>query len=374
MKEKQQRLYLLDLARAFAAICVVLQHYQHFYWSKNQDFDRSAQPFFEIIGFGYNFGSQAVPFFFMLSGFIFFTFYYQKISDGKINLKNFVILRLTRLYPLHFLTLIMVALLQQLYFVFENNYFIWNADNITTFVAHIFLIQEWPLIESNLQHGFNAPAFSISIELFLYISFFFISLNYVKNLSQIGIIVIASIILYCLIKSSLILGILLFYYGGFIFYFLKKVTKLIKNNKNLVILILLVIDFIIFSGLVNNFFLNIQLELNPITGGRLMILLYFIKFPLIIINLMLVQMFFKNIGKNFHILGDMSYTIYLIHFPLQILFEIINKKFFKINYDDNLVFLLYFFCVLLFSLVTYKFFELPTKIILRKKLITKNKL
>ena len=373
MEEKQQRLYLLDLARAFAAICVVLQHYQHFY-RNNQDFDRSTQPFFEIISFGYNFGSQAVPFFFMLSGFIFFTFYYQKISDGKINLKNFVILRLTRLYPLHFLTLIIVAFLQQLYFVFENNYFIWNADNITTFVAHIFLIQEWPLIESNLQHGFNAPAFSISIELFLYISFFFISLNYVKNLSQIGIIVIASIILYCLIRSSLILGILLFYYGGFIFYFLKKVTKLIKNNKNLVILILLVIDLIIFSGLVNHFFLNIQLELNPITGGRLMILLYFIKFPLIIINLMLVQMFFKNIGKNFQILGDMSYTIYLIHFPLQILFEIINKKFFNINYDDNLVFLLYFFCVLLFSLVTYRFFELPTKIILRKKLITKNKL
>ena len=371
MEEKQQRLYLLDLARAFAAICVVLQHYQHFY-RNNQDFDRSTQPFFEIISFGYNFGSQAVPFFFMLSGFIFFTFYYQKISDDKINLKNFIILRLTRLYPLHFLTLIIVAFLQQLYFAFENNYFIWDADNITTFVAHIFLIQEWPLIGSNLQSGFNDPSFSISIELFLYISFFLISLNYAKNLSQIGVIVIASIILYCLIKSSLVLGIVLFYYGGSIFYFLTKIKKLIKKNKNLVILILLVMDLIIFSGSVNNFFLTIQLELNPITGERLMILLYFIKFPLIIINLMLIQMFFRNMGKNFQLLGDMSYTIYLVHFPLQILFEIINKNFLKINYDGNLVFLLYFFLVLLFSLITFKFFELPAKIILRKKLITKS--
>ena len=372
MEEKQQRLYLLDLVRAFAAICVVFSHYQFFYKAQDKIFDRSAQPFFDILSFGYNFGSQAVPFFFILSGFIFFTFYYQKISEHKINFKNFIILRLTRLYPLHFLTLIIVIFLQQIYFYFENNYYVWDVDNINTFLSHILLIQEWPIIESNIQHGFNASSFSISIELFLYISFFFISLNYLKNLSQVGMIVVTSIILYCIVKSSLVLGILLFYYGGFTFYFLKKIEILIKKNKNLVILVILILDLIIFNGSLNKFFLNLQLNLNSITGGGLMILLYFIKFPLVIINLMLIQMFFKNIGKNFQILGDISYTMYLVHFPVQIPFEIINKNFFKINYSDNFIFLLYIFLVLLFSLLTYKFFELPSKIILRKKLMTKN--
>ena len=369
MEKEQQRLYLLDLARAFAAICVVLQHYQHFYVQKEQDFDRTAQPFFEIIGFAYNFGSQAVPFFFTLSGFIFYTFYYKKIFNGKISFKNFIVLRLARLYPLHILTLIIITLLQQIYFHFQSNYFIWEADNIKTFLAHIFLIQEWPMIKPYLQHGFNAPSFSISIELFLYISFFFLSLNYTKNISQVSIIVITSVVLYCVTKSSLTLGILLFYYGGFVFYILEKIKKSIEENKKFIVTILLIINLIIFSRLLNDYFLVLQLKLNPITGGRLMILLYFIKFPLIIINLVIIQIFFKNMGKNLQIFGDISYTIYLIHVPLQIPFEIINNNFFIINYNNDIIFLLYIFLVLLISIITYKFFELPSKKFFRKKFI-----
>jgi len=366
MEKKQQRLYLLDLARAFAAICIVLQHYQHFYLYQDQNFYRSDQPFFEIIGFAYNFGSQAVPFFFLLSGFIFFTFYYKKIFSGEINFKNFIILRLTRLYPLHILTLIAIILLQQIYFHFENNYFIWEASNIRTFLAHIFLIQEWPMIKPYVPNGFNAPSFSISIELFLYISFFFVSLNYAKNISQVSMIVIVSVALYCVIKSSFTLGILLFYYGGFVFYLLEKIKKTIERNKKFAITVLLIINLIIFSQLLNNYFLELQLELNTIIGTRLMILLYFIKFPLIIINLMMIQIFFKNIGKNLQIFGDISYTIYLIHFPLQIPFEIISNNFFRINYNSNIIFLLYIFVVLLVSIITYKFFELPSKKFFRK--------
>ena len=70
------RFYLLDLARAFAAICVVLQHYQHFYsitpYVYQDNFLRIQQPFYEIIKPFYQFGSVAVQFFFILSGFIFF--------------------------------------------------------------------------------------------------------------------------------------------------------------------------------------------------------------------------------------------------------------------------------------------------------------
>ena len=57
-------------------------------------------------------------------------------------------------------------------------------------------------------------------------------------------------------------------------------------------------------------------------------------------------------GKNLQIFGDISYTIYLIHVPLQIPFEIINNNFFIINYNNNIIFLLYFFLVLMISIIT----------------------
>lgn len=82
MEDRQERLYLLDIARAFAAFTVVLQHYQHFYIYKSEQiseiFPRSSQPFFEFIGFAYNFGSQAVPFFLCYQDLFFFHFILKK--------------------------------------------------------------------------------------------------------------------------------------------------------------------------------------------------------------------------------------------------------------------------------------------------------
>ena len=51
------RFYLLDLSRSIAALCVVLQHYQLFYYLSDytlpDNFLRSQQPFYEYIQFFY---------------------------------------------------------------------------------------------------------------------------------------------------------------------------------------------------------------------------------------------------------------------------------------------------------------------------------
>ena len=129
------------------------------------------------------------------------------------------------------------------------------------------------------------------------------------------------------------------------------------------------LNILIFGRFLNSLFLEMQLSIIDLTGDRLMILLYFIKFPLIIINLSILQFYFKNLGKSFQIFGDISYTIYLVHLPIQLLFSMIDKNLIKINFDNNFIFILFFLTIFIISIIVYKFFELPLKNLLRNKLI-----
>ena len=188
-------------------------------------------------------------------------------------------------------------------------------------------------------------------------------------LKQTLIITLIALISYSLVRSTLTLGLLLFFLGGVLYYLLIKIKENLIDKSKIIITTLLIINLVVFSRSLNYPFLILQSELASFFGDRLMILLYFVKFPLIIIDLCIIQFFFKDIGKKFQILGDISYTIYLVHFPIQIIFHLINLRFFKIGYDQNMLFILFIFLVILFSYITYKYFELPLKNKMRKKFI-----
>ena len=373
MNNKFERLYLLDFARAIAATCVVLLHYQHFYssdYNQQLNFVKNLQPFYNILGIFYEFGTVAVQFFFILSGFIFFMFYRERILEGVINFKNFIILRLTRLYPLHLLTLILVLAIQFFYKESYSEYFFYQSNDLEDFIAHFLLIQEWGLIGETA--SYNGPSWSISVEFFLYIIFFLISIFFIKNIFQSLITIIFSLLIYFFLQpvlNNLILGLLLFYIGGFTFFFYTYLKKFYK--KKFFILVLIIIDIIIFGRFLNESFLNFQNSIEFLIGNKLFILLFFVKFPLIIINLSILQLYKKNLGKNIKLLGDISYTIYLVHFPIQLLFALVIKKMLIIDFNSPFFFLIYVSTVFLVSILIYKFFELPLKDYLRGKLIEK---
>ena len=375
---QRERFYLLDIARAVAATCVVLQHYQHFYFLPGKtlptDFVRNQQPFYEIIKPFYLFGTVAVQFFFVLSGFIFFYMYNKLIYEKKINLKNFFILRVSRLYPLHLFTLFFVMILQIYYFNLNGEYFVNSINDFKHFIYHFFLIQQWGLAETD---AFNAPSWSISVEILLYIGFFLLATLGIKNFRSAFIVLIFSVLILVINNTvanklslgTVFLGFVCFYIGGVTYFIFKTIKDFILKKKLEILLffLILLLNVIIFGGFLNEPFLILQKNYSHLFGNNFFILLFFVKFPLIILNLVLIQIYFKNMGKPFQIIGDISYTIYLLHFLIQIIFSLVDKSFLKINFDSNYVFLLFFSILFISSFFIYKYFEVKAKIMLRKK-------
>lgn len=105
----------------------------------------------------------AVDFFLVLSGFI---LSHRYLYGDRVGLRDFVVARLARLYPLHLLTLILFA---GLYLVRFRELPSYQEGTLATFLAHLLLLQNVGLTPSEL--SWNAPSWSISVEFWVNIGF-----------------------------------------------------------------------------------------------------------------------------------------------------------------------------------------------------------
>lgn len=105
--------HAIDVLRGLAAFAVLVFHYQHFYYPIGVFKVDTPQivdqfPLHETLAPLYIYGNVAVQIFWMISGFVFANVYAGKNTPAG----EFLVKRLARLYPLHFVTLIIVAVSQ----------------------------------------------------------------------------------------------------------------------------------------------------------------------------------------------------------------------------------------------------------------------
>jgi peptidoglycan/LPS O-acetylase OafA/YrhL len=167
----------LTSVRFFAAMWVVVHH-----------FPLTGMPFHPfpwLVDF-LKFGYQAVPFFFILSGFILGYNYFPTYSLARHP--EFVFLRFARLWPVHAVALLL-----------SDSPTRWTVDR----VAELFMVRSW---YKNTVFT-NPPAWSISAEWFAYLCLFPLAWAAFKRIRSVP--VLAGIVLALLVAESSIVNYIL---------------------------------------------------------------------------------------------------------------------------------------------------------------------
>ena len=338
----------IEILRFFTSLSVLLYHYRHFFSPFNStstiDYKEAFiyLPFTSFLNVFYQYGIYGVHVFYAISGFVFAHVYLNK--EKLVSSREFFLNRFARLYPLHFATLIIIAILQYISLFQLETFQIVEFNDLYHFILHLFFISSWGFEQG---HSFNAPIWSVSIEIAIYI-IFFVTLFLLRKYKFIFVITL-SIFLIILAKffqiESLFLECARLFFSGVVVYLI------IFNFKKPKILIFISLLMIIFS-FVGNYKTYVFCPFA---------VLFFSQIDNLIKK--------ESIQNLFSSLGDLTYSIYLIHVPLQI-FIIMNFDYFNVSetiYASKIFFVIFMIVLMIISYICFMKYEKPLNYKIRKK-------
>ncbi|WP_159453094.1 acyltransferase family protein [Pseudooctadecabacter jejudonensis] len=160
----------IDAMRGIAAIFVVMFHATRFFQDQAGVHVVPVAP--EDMPYGawlwpaFVYGEEAVRLFWVISGFVFAHVYWNRPTTAR----EFAVARFARLYPLHFVTLILVAGMQMISLQTQGHWQITGNNDLKHFVLQLFLLDSSLALSDGV--SFNAPIWSVSAEIFVYVLFF----------------------------------------------------------------------------------------------------------------------------------------------------------------------------------------------------------
>lgn len=365
----------------FMAALLVLCHHSETIRLKNNLFN------FEWLSLFRN-GTNAVNFFFVLSGFL-ITYLLLKESKitNDIKVKKFYLKRVLRIWPLYFLLFFIgTILLPFLFHIFSIPYEMpYNFSNVWAYF--VFFLPG--LVLFFYGHHFLEPLWSIGVEELFYLIWAPIFKFFKKHILSIllGVIlfkVLTLLVSYILLPENHIINHLLNTHsfelmaiGGWGAYLVFNSNKPIKNwlifqKKIQFIIYILLIIFLIFNQNINislwNFFFK-----TPILSTLIIGFMYLYSIIGISLN---ENSILKPHNKYISYLGEISYGIYMYHmssifFVILILKDTLSKL--SPLYSSLLFYILVISLTILISSLSKKYFEDFFLIKLRNKLI-KNKI
>ena len=349
-----EKLLGLEALRFVAAFAVLIWHYQQFAYiaDKPVGFVTTEQPFYGLLRPFYEAGEYGVWVFWCISGFIFFWKYREAISDRSIGGWTFFVFRLSRLYPLHFVTLMMVALLQPIYLHLTGFYFVYLNNDIQHFLPQLVMASDWGLSRSS---SFNGPIWSISVEVLVY-AIFFLGLRFLTRSPLLNVVVIFA----CIKVDMQVCTCLAFFYAGGLAAICRRAIAQSRFRASMeatawcvtMVAPALIWLFSLQSGIVPGTFV---LTYTPIV-------LFCLSGPLALS---------MPTQRLVQAAGNMTYSSYLLHFPIQLIIAVGCSLLGRpIPFHDAWFFAAYVGTTLLAAHLAYRWFEAPAQTLIRGHLLS----
>lgn len=373
------RFVVLDSWRGIAACAVALLHFRI-----GVNSHVAILPFFKH-------AALFVDFFFVLSGFVIFANYAERLTEG-FGIGRFMLLRFGRLYPLHVFVLsvyvgfeLLQVMIPQLGALAVHAPFSQEGESIGFIISSLFLVQALGFYDDGIT-AFSGPSWSISTEFYAYALFAGL-LVILKNHIRIGLILLllisgcflfhSEMYLKTTLKYGFIRCVFGFSAGAMLWYWFTSV----RNHKFLTV--------------------NAPILWSVIETALIVILFLFISYgtsgankmfatPLFVI-VIFVFAFEKGLWshilkyKFFVLLGTLSYSIYLLHsfiagkavsvaryISKNMGLDIISisksgeKMLGSTIWQGDGMTILYLFLVIICSLITYKIIEAPSRKYIRR--------
>lgn len=348
----------IDLLRFISCLGIAIWHYQHFGFVAPGDwqFDRGAQPFHSVLALLYDYQHYRVELFWIISGFVFYLMLGPALAAKRISARKFVTDRLARLYPLHIASFALVAVLQAMYWRQNGYYFVYQANDLPHALLHLFMASNWG---PTITQSFNGPVWSLSALIPCYGLFFVLVRRFGLSLVvALGTALVALVAhqfadpvrpIYCAIY---------FFCGGAGAIVFLRCAGTPKFGPLLALSGAIVLATIGAGAVLGLDWLMPKISIIIALAGPAMTILIasLTRFP-------------AGLARLFQYLGNISFGVYLMHFPVQlVLVQIYAANGWRTDTASYNLFFAFFGFSLLAAMAVQRFIEEPGNRLVRQML------
>jgi peptidoglycan/LPS O-acetylase OafA/YrhL len=337
----------LELLRFAAALAVLFFHYSHFTKMAGMPaMARNEAPFYALLWPLYDYGQFGVQLFWGISGYIFFWKYGEAIHSRAVSAGKFFWLRFSRLYPLHLVTLLAVVALQSWHRHVTGFDFVYPAQDTGLLVRQLLIATDWG---PPAPFSYNGPIWSISAEVAVYTGFFLVLSRFAPGIRLCLAVITAGLMLQLAGFGWVSIGCATFFFAGGLAA-LAPPTMRLKAGMALVGLIGLALA----TGLLND------------RGKLPMFLLAAVPCLLVLVGG--EQPLLNRWQQLIESAGNLTYSTYLLHFPLQLGLAIaVARSGTAPSLTDPLFLIVYLGVTLAIAGASFRWLEMPAQNWLRQR-------